>query len=321
MTAADRREKKLLPKLAVGAFRFQIETLRVKRVTPITIFLMVIDYLQQHVLPQQPHLEAGRYIYVFNHILRLMDPAMPAEKMGRAEIRAYIAARRREGVGNGTIRRELTLLCAARNHAVGEGHVAAVMKFKGLMPPPSQPRQRYLTREEYERLIAAPMEPRIYRFYLLDFMCGVRSRAIEELTWDRVDFANRTIDWRVPGRVYKNKRRPVQPIIDALLPHLQRWHAERRDDYVIGLGKHGKPSTTFHKCKEVMKSIGIDEPGVCRHVGRHTVVSWLLQGSNGAPPASTLHAGKYVGDTSATIERSYAHVQTHHVLPTVNTLH
>lgn len=319
-TQEESRLKKLLPSLVVGALRLQLETLRVKRGALLTLVTLIIDYMQEHVMPQKD-VEHGRYIYVFNHILRLLDPKTPATAIGRATAREYTAKRKLDGVVTGTIRRELTLLLAAVNHAFKEDRLAKPLSFKGVMPPASPPRQRYLLREEFAKLMATPMPPRIFRFFMLDFMCGVRSRAIEELTWDRVNFKDRTIDFRVPGVSYKNKRRPVQPIIDALLPLLEQWYAERADDYVIGLGAHGKASTTFHRCKVVMRAAGINEKGVCRHVGRHTVVSWLLQGDGIKPPAPMLHVAQYIADKAATIEKTYAHISTQHVHGSVNSLH
>jgi integrase len=48
-------------------------------------------------------------------------------------------------------------------------------------------------------------------FWLLAFGTGARTAAMLDLTWDRVDLIRRTIDYRVPGVVYKNKRRAVVP--------------------------------------------------------------------------------------------------------------
>jgi integrase len=48
-------------------------------------------------------------------------------------------------------------------------------------------------------------------FWLLAFGTGARTEAMLDLEWDRVDLVRRTIDYRVPGVVYKNKRRAVRP--------------------------------------------------------------------------------------------------------------
>jgi hypothetical protein len=144
-----------------------------------------------------------------------------------------------------------------------------------------------------------PKPRRQHLFWLIAFATGARSEAIIEATWDRVDWNRRTIDFRVPGAVYRNKRRVVAPISDALYPRLEAAYARRTDDYVIGLGERGKPSCTWRGCKENLKAIGIDERGVCRHVARHTVASWLLQGDpeRGIAPASVYDVAKLLGDT------------------------
>jgi hypothetical protein len=78
-----------------------------------------------------------------------------------------------------------------------------------------------------KRLFAQPMSWRLRMFWLIAFETGVRSAAIEDLTWERVDLVNRVIDFRISGRDHKNKRRPIAPINDRLYPRLvaakERW--------------------------------------------------------------------------------------------------
>jgi integrase len=181
------------------------------------------------------------------------------------------------------------------------------------MPPQSQPRIRWLTPEEVRRLMLAPKPRRIHWFFIVAFQTGVRSEAIEEATWDRVDFKARVIDFRVPGVIYRNKRRPIAPINDELLPRLQHMYERRTDNYVIGLGRYGARSCTYQGCKDALMSIGIDEPGVARHVARHTFCSWRVQAG-----FSYAHIGALVGDTSEMVEKVYGHMSPHHLLAASN---
>lgn len=147
------------------------------------------------------------------------------------------------GVKPASARRNMAIGIAALNHARKEERIKTVPKFQ--MPDSSPPRIRWLTREEYRALMLAPKPARIRMFWLLAFATGARSRAIEECQWSQVSFRDRTIDFRRPGVVYRNKRRAVVPISDSLLPRLEGAFARRKDDYVIGLGDRGKCSCTW----------------------------------------------------------------------------
>lgn len=59
-------------------------------------------------------------------------------------------------------------------------------------------------------------------FVRIALYTGARSGAILDLTWDRVDFANKLIYFKNPDRIVRNKRRATVPIEGALLRSL-KW--------------------------------------------------------------------------------------------------
>ncbi|MEF9605363.1 tyrosine-type recombinase/integrase [Paracoccus sp. PXZ] len=61
------------------------------------------------------------------------------------------------------------------------------------LPHTPQPRDRYLTRDEVERVLAAASAPHIRLAVLLMVTTAGRIGALLELTWDRVDLARRVI--------------------------------------------------------------------------------------------------------------------------------
>ena len=243
-----------------------------------------------------------------------------AAKLKRADGRKVVEHVEARGAKPATARRIMAFGVAALNHAKKEERIDKVPKFQ--MPAMSPPRLRWLTREEHRALMQQKMSPRLKRFYILAFETGARSEPIIELTWDRVDFAARTIDYRVPGVIYKNKRRVVVPISDHLLPRLQMMYETRKDNYVIGLSPTGKVTSTYNEAVKVMKAAGIKD-AVPRHVCRHTFASWLLQGdeSRGVKPVSIERVAKLIGDTVAMVERTYGHLTPKHLLDDVNRLH
>jgi integrase len=150
-------------------------------------------------------------------------------------------------------------------------------------------------------------------FWLLAFATGARTGAILDLTRDRVDLARGTIDFRVPGVVYRNKRRAVVPIAASLMPRLVAA-LERADPacpFVVSKkGKKYSQGSLYHECKRDLAAIGIVERGVARHVARHTVATWMLRGDKerGIPPAPIHLVAQMLGDKVEMIERVYSHV-------------
>lgn len=107
--------------------------------------------------------------------------------------RSYIAKRRKEGVGDGTIIKELSVARAATKG------LGATFQLPSAPPP----RDRYLTKAEVDRLIEAAELPHIRLFILLAWSTAARASAILDLTWDRVDFARgqiRLADGRSGGK-------------------------------------------------------------------------------------------------------------------------
>ena len=148
--------------------------------------------------------------------------------------RAYTEKRAQEGVGDGTMLREVVVLRAALKWAVGENWIDKAPAITAPANPP--PRERWLTRDEVSRLIAACRAQHLRLFVLLAYHTAARRGAILELTWDRVDFEARRIDYRRPGRRETNKRRAIVPLNAVVLAELQRVRkaaiarAERRGE-------------------------------------------------------------------------------------------
>lgn len=284
----------------------------------ITLSQAFRDYIAEHVSNRGG--DVGRTCLGVRSWLYALDPMRDAATMTRADGRAVVQYDIGRGCAPATARRNMAMGIAALNHARREERIKSVPKFQ--MPEQSHARVRWLTRPEHRQLILVPKPKRRQLFWLVAFATGARSEAIIEATWDRVDFAQRTIDFRVPGVVYRNKRRVVAPISDSLLPRLESAYARRTDNYVIGLGERGKPSCTWKGCKEDLKAIGIEERGVCRHVARHTVASWLLQGDpeRGIKPEDIYYVAKLLGDTVAMVEKVYGHIQPEHLLRCANAL-
>lgn len=162
-------------------------------------------------------------------------------KLGRAitkdDCREYI--RSRKGKSNSTIRTELEALRACLRWHYGKDAPQITA------PPPSKPRDRYLSKEQRDRLLENIETPHVRLFTILALTTGARMGAILELTWDRVDLEVGTIDFNPAGRDKTNKRRTVVPINETARQALEEAHKGALTDHVIEYG--GKPVASVKK--------------------------------------------------------------------------
>lgn len=273
-----------------------------------TMLGMFKHYVEEHVRPNGVDLR--RVVIIARNTCGYWGPDRDPQTLRRADFRAYREHRLGQGVKNPTVRREFAFVSAAMNHELREERIAVVPKIE--MPPQGDPRRRFLTEEEVVRVMRQPMSYRIRMFFRLAFATAARARAIEELDWSRVDFDNGLIDYNVPGARRTKKRRAVVPISDELRRYLESaWNRPGRDandPLVIGRG-----CCTYQQCKDVMRSAGIDEEGVARHVARKTFASQALQSGVQLEKVAAVLA-----DNATTVEKHYSFILPQHLVEAVN---
>lgn len=219
----------------------------------------------------------------------------------------YLAMRAKEGVADGTIRREIAVLRAALNWACRE-EPPWIERAPNLdVPPPPPPRERWLTKAELGGLLAACRGPYLRLFVMLAYHTAARSGAILDLTWDRVDLDHGRIEYNRAGRRRTNKRRATVPINAALLSALQSARplavaepdpdGNDRTPHVIQF--RGRPILSIKKSfAEACRRAGIAD--CSPHVLRHTSATHMVMA--GVPLAEI---ARMLGDTEATVERVY----------------
>lgn len=192
-------------------------------------------------------------------------------KLGRAitkaDCRDYAAKRKREGKSNSTVKTELEALRACLRWHYGKEAPIIVA------PPPSKPRDRYLTKEE-ARLLEQHIEtPHVKLFVTLALATGARMGAILDLTWDRVDFEHGTIDFMPAGRDKTNKRRTVVAMAPKAREALIEARKAALSDHVIEYG--GKQVASV---KRAIAAAARRAKVPCSpHVFRHTAAVWMAQ--------------------------------------------
>lgn len=196
----------------------------------------------------------------------------PPAAVTEAECRAYARRRKREGAGPGTARTELEALRAALRWAHKKGAIGTVPPVVLPQRPPA--RERWLTREEADRLLAACNDHHLRVFVHLALRTAARAGAILALTWDRVDLEGRRINYEEPGRGRTRKGRARVPINDTLLAVLREARAARTGEHVIEWGG-GRVRSVKRAFRSAVRKAGLEK--VTPHVLRHTAATWMAQ--------------------------------------------
>jgi integrase len=210
----------------------------------------------------------------------------------KQDCRDYCKLREREGAARATIKLELEYLRACLNMRYGRGN--------GLtwLPAGSPPRDRYLTREEVDQLLAHVSTPHVRLFIILAITTGARMGAILDLKWDQVDLHHRTINFNPAGWERSNKRRAQVPINDTALSALRLALAASLSEYVIEW-----QGQRVRSVKTAVRKAAIRSGVTCSpHVFRHTSAVWQAQAD---VPIQKI--AQFLGHTSSRVtEQSYA---------------
>jgi integrase len=198
-------------------------------------------FINEH-LPTLRHQSARRYGISLAHLDRELGDRM-LDAIGSADLVAFETARRSEGAGPPTIRRDLACLSslfgfAIERELIEHNPVPAFLKRakkRGLRE--SEARTRYLTRKEEIALTAAAAKPpratakpnrrrtsgprndaMLQAAIVVAIHSGLRQREQFDLTWDRVDLERRIV--HIPADSAKGRRSRdivlLEPAIVAL---------------------------------------------------------------------------------------------------------
>lgn len=226
--------------------------------------------------------------------------------IGAADMRRYADDRRRAGVGDSTLKRELNVLCAAINWARDE--CGLDLPNPAARRKPSEPpgRVRWLAREDAARLLAAaranPRAPWLGDFIQLALHTGMRKSEMLQLEWRRVDFHQ--------GLVYlerqKNGRLGSVPLNAAAREALlgrARFRAAHcpAAPWVFVERTGARLASVKRSFAAACRSAGIADFHI--HDLRHTCASWLVQA--GVP---LLEVAQVLRHASIATTQRYAHL-------------
>lgn len=230
--------------------------------------------------------------------------ALRADHITRDLCRRYAQQRRASGVRNGTIIKDLGVLKAALKWAGKTG-------WQIEMPPTPPPRERYITREEYQRLYEAADLPHLKLFILLAWCTAARASALFELTWDRVDFERRQI--RLSKDEGRRKGRATVRMIDRAYEPMKAAYEARTSEYVIEWGGHPVKSVK-RGFAEAARKAGL--PDISPHVLRHSAAVAMAESG-----ASMTEIAQVLGHTDPKVTyRVYARYSPGHLASAMKAL-
>jgi integrase len=219
-------------------------------------------------------------------------------------------------------RRELEDLGAAVTYCQKLGMLPQGWRLNIVLPPKSQPRDRWLTRDEAAKLIWAAWRYRetqkgrptdrasrqhVARFILIGLYTGTRSGAIcnaaltSAIGRGYVDLDNGLFYRRGLGDPETKKRQPTIEIPNRLLAHMRRWRRLRLSNSAV-IEYEARPVQSVKKA--FARAVSDAElVGVSPHTLRHTAISWAVQ--KGVP---TYKVAKFFGLTEKMIHDVYGHL-------------
>lgn len=272
----------------------------------LTVAQVLEDYLREHASVKcadyQRQENAADHLRAFFADTLIADVDIPRS-------RKYAQARRDGSVGGGarrrtreammgsdtTIRRELGVLLAAANHAVRWKRLGRDLLPSVDMPAVTTKETAFLTRDELKALFERA-DDYLLRFCRIAYWTAGRRDSVERLTLDQLDFEHGRINLAKQREVLTVKRRPIVPLYAEIKPDL-RWLVEKSTDDRLFAGRD-----FYRPFKALCASIGFAEGKQHPHVLRHSRATHLLQGGT-----SIYDVARLLGDTVATVERTYGH--------------
>jgi len=230
----------------------------------------------------------------------------------------------KKGLSPQTVKHCLALVRAVINKAIlwgmwsGENPVSKVK-----MPSLDNKRERFLSREEAEELLAelAQRSQQVHDYSLMSLLTGMRAGELFALTWQDVDFDNDIVNVRGKKGVSR-----VAYMTHRVKDMLQRRHAEKLEtvfglDFVFPSRDAEKTSEVSHVFDRTVEDLGWNNGVTDRrrkvvfYTLRHTFASWLA--IKGIP---ILTIQKLMGHQSVTMTERYSHLTQDNLRNAVNSI-
>ncbi len=201
-----------------------------------------------------------------------------------------------------TANRYLAALSSALTVAVREWNwlrenpISKISRYKE-----GKPRERFLTKEEIERLLTlckTSRSPHLYPVTLFAICSGARRGEILGLKWKDLDFTRNTATFR-DTKNGETRTIPLSPVLVSCLLDEKKKRVII-SEYVFPSNDGKQPADIRGAWENAIGEAGLD---ICFHTLRHTAASHLTMGG-----ASTLEVGAVLGHKTLAMVKRYSHL-------------
>jgi integrase len=236
------------------------------------------------------------------------------------DIYAYWQKRRDAQIKDATIRRELSLLSAALNHARIRWGWKVDNPVEGHLPPASEGRLRWIRQDEAQALInaagAEPRSPHLPDFIRLALNTGCRKNELLGLEWSRVNLQDNLIYLETHHTKTRQRRAiPLNREARSALINRARFRAEQcPDSNWVFCDQNGQRIANVRRSFETAcRRINLEDFTI--HDLRHTCAAWLVSAGVALAEIRDL-----LGHASITMTERYAHLAPENIRAAVEML-
>jgi integrase/recombinase XerC len=241
-----------------------------------------------------------------------------------SEVRGYLAAQRRRGLGGRSLQRHLSSLRALFGYLIHQGRMNANPAADVRAPRSPQALPQTLDPDETTRLLETgagndtPLGRRDRAMFELVYSCGLRLAELASLDWRDVQADNDIL--RVEGKGAKSRLVPVGRHARAAL---NRWLAVRgqlavTDEPALFVGQRGRRlghRAIQKRLDTVARQGGLGRP-VHPHMLRHAFASHLLESSGDLRAVQEL-----LGHADIATTQVYTHLDFQHLAEVYDRAH
>lgn len=253
---------------------------------------------------EETTLKAGTietYRYNSRVLTRLLGH-LHLDEIDRRALAEFVATRKRTGVTDATIRRDLALIGSIFTAAIrwGWADTSPVTRFNKKALRESSPRTRFLTREEFARLHDAAPE-HLKPILVLAVETGLRKEELLGLTLPSIDLRRRELRLTVT-KTSRPRQVPLSP---------------RALETIKELLERSRPRSPYLFCKSDGSRVGDPKKafgGACRRSGiedfrfhdlRHSFASWFVQDGG-----DLYRLSRILGHATLQMTARYGHLRT-----------
>ena len=234
------------------------------------------------------------------------------DEVRKAHVAGFISELKKAGRKTPTIRRYLATLSSLFSFAERSGWIIQnpILHLDKRAIPEAQPRTRFLSRDEYRRLLAASSS-HLRPLIEMAVETGMRLEELLSLKWEQVDLERREVRLVLT----KSKRPRMVPLSDKAVAVLVAGTRDRRaSPYVFINSATGERYRTIQRAfRTVCRRAGLED--LRFHDLRHTFASWAVQSGVDLYPLSRI-----LGHSTLQMTTRYAHLSTSHLHQVIKTM-